>query len=115
MLYSTDIEDELHVREIAYNTEINTLRRYAHWIWMRIATPDRCVFGNTPELHLIAQKLSVNIAIFQIDTDNPHEYVLNSSIVVDPNNHENVIYLLQEGNHLQQIITSDCHYFIYTT
>jgi hypothetical protein len=30
ILYSTDIEDELHVREIAYNTEINTLRRYAH-------------------------------------------------------------------------------------
>ena len=54
MLYASDIEDELHVKEIAYNTEINTLMRYAHW--MRIATPDRCIIGNTPELHLIAQK-----------------------------------------------------------
>ena len=43
MLYPTDIENELHMREIAYNTKIITLRRYAHW--MRIATPDRCIFG----------------------------------------------------------------------
>ena len=53
---------------------------------MRIATPDRCVYGNTPELHLIAHKFSVNIAIFEVDPDNLHEYVMNSSIVVDPNN-----------------------------
>jgi hypothetical protein len=89
ILYASDIENELHVREIAYNTEIMTLMRYAHW--MRIATPDRCLFGNTPELHLIAHRYSVNIAILEADPDNPHEYVLNSSIVVDPNNHDNVI------------------------
>ena len=110
MLYASDIEDELHVREIAYNTKIMTLRRYAHW--MRIATPDRCVYGNTPELHLIAHKFSVNIAIFEVDPDNLHEYVMNSSIVVDPNNHDNVIYLLKDGNHYQRIITSDGLYFI---
>ena len=51
MLYASDIEDELHVREISYNTEIVTLRRYAHW--MRTTTPDRCIFGKTTELHLI--------------------------------------------------------------
>ena len=79
---------------------------------MRIVTPDRCVFGNTPELHLIAHKFSVNIAIFEVDPDNHHEYVLNSSIVVDPNNHDNVIYLLKDGNHYQRIITLDGLYFI---
>ncbi len=82
---------------------------------MRIATPDRCVFGNTPELHLIAHKYSVNIAIFEVDSDNPHNYVLNSSIVVNPNNHDNAIYLLKDGIHYQQIITVDGHYFIGTT
>ena len=39
MMYASDIENELHVRESAYNTKIMTLMRYAHWI--RIATPDR--------------------------------------------------------------------------
>ena len=113
MLYSTDIEYELHVREIAYNTEIMTLRRYAHW--MRIAIPHRCLFGNTPELHLILHTYSVNIAVFEADPGNPHEYVLNSSTVVDPNNHDNVIYLLKDGSHYQQIITSDGNYFIGAT
>ena len=115
MLYSTDIEHELHVREIAYNTEIMTLRRYIRL--MRIATPERFVFGNSPELHLIAHRYSVNIAIFEPDPHNPHKYVLNSStsIVVDPNNHDNVIYLLKDGNHYQQIITFDGHYFIGAT
>ena len=94
MLYASDIEHELHVREIAYNTEIVTLRRYAHW--MRIAIPDRCLFGNTPELHLIAHRYSVNIAIFEADPHNPHKYVWNYSIVVDPYNHDNVIYLLKD-------------------
>ena len=82
---------------------------------MRIATPDNCVFGNTPELPLILHKYSVNIAIFEVDPDNSHEYVLNSSIVVDPSNHDNFIYLLKDGNHYQQIITLDDHYFIGAT
>ena len=37
MLYASDIEDELHVREIAYNTKIITLRRYDNW--MRFCNP----------------------------------------------------------------------------
>ncbi len=79
---------------------------------MRIATPEKCVFGNRPEIHLIAHKYLVNIAIFEVDPDNPQEYVLNSSIVVDPNNHDNVIYLLKDENHYQRIITLDGLYFI---
>ena len=79
MLYASDIEDESHVKEITYNTKIMTLRRYAHW--MRIDTPDRCLFGNTPELHLITHRYSVNIAIFEAGPDNPQEYVVNSSIL----------------------------------
>ena len=35
--------------------------------------------------------------------------------MVDPKNHENVIYLLIDKNHVQQIITSDGHYSIDTT
>ncbi len=57
----------------------------------------------------------MNIAIFEVDPENPQEYVLNSSIVMDPHNHYNVIYLLKDGNHYQQIITLDGHYFIDTT
>ena len=82
---------------------------------MKIATPDRCLFGNTPELHLIAHTYSLNVAVFQANPDNPQEYMLTQSIVVDPNNHDNVIYLLHDGNHYQRIITLDGHYFIDTT
>ena len=51
---SFDIANELDVREISHNVQISTLQDYSHW--MRITTPDRCLFGNTPELHLIAHR-----------------------------------------------------------
>ena len=52
MLNALDIEREVRLK-ISRNACISTLEDYAHW--MRIATPNRCLFGNTPELHLIAK------------------------------------------------------------
>ena len=54
MMHALDIANELDVRDIAQNVRISTLQDYTRW--MRIATPDRCLFGNTPELHLIAHR-----------------------------------------------------------
>ena len=52
MLHASDIERKLRLK-ISWNASISTLKDDAHW--MRIATPNRCLFGNTPELHLIAK------------------------------------------------------------
>ena len=61
--------NELNVRDIAHNVQISTLRDYSHW--MGIATPDRCLFGNTPELYLIAHRYSLNVAVYEVDPNNP--------------------------------------------
>ena len=61
MLHASDIEREVRLK-ISRNASISTLEDYAHW--MRIATPNRCLFGNTPELHLIANMYSLNVAVF---------------------------------------------------
>ena len=50
MLHASDIQKELRLK-ISWNASISTLEDYAHW--MRITTPNRCLFGNAPELHLI--------------------------------------------------------------
>ena len=99
MTHASDMEFELHIREISCHTQIYTLEEYA--CWMRIATPDRCLFGNTPELHLIVHRYSLNVAVFEVEPYNPQEYILRQTIMVDPNNHENVIYLLIYENHDQ--------------
>ena len=70
-LHASDIEHELHVRDISHHTRIYILEEYARW--MRIATPDRCLFGNTLELHLIAHMYSLNVAVFEVDPHNPKE------------------------------------------
>ncbi len=79
---------------------------------MRIADPNRCLFGNTPELYLIAKMYYLNVAVFQVDPRNPQEYISREPIMVDPNNYDNVIYLLLHGAHYQLIITSDGCYFM---
>ena len=61
MLHASDIECKLRLK-ISRNARISTLEDYAHW--MRIAAPNRCLFGNTPELHLIAKMYSLNVAVF---------------------------------------------------
>ena len=55
---------------------------------------------------------SLNVAVFQVDPHNPQEYISREPIMVDPNNYDNVIYLLLHGTHYQQIITSDGCYFM---
>jgi len=61
--YSKKIERELRVKSISRNARISTLDDYAYL--MRFTTPNRCLFGNTPELHLITQIFSLNVAVFQ--------------------------------------------------
>ncbi len=73
--------------------------------------PNRCLFGNTPELHLIAKMYSLNVAVFQVNPLNSQKYFSRKPIMVDPNNYDNVIYLLLHGTHYQQIITLDGCYF----
>ena len=98
MLHASDIEREVRLK-IFRNARISSLEDYAHW--MRIAAPNRCLFGNTPELHLIAKMYSLNVAVFQVNPLNPQEYISREPIMVDPNNHDNVIYLLLHGTHYQ--------------
>ena len=75
---------------------------------MRIATPGLCIFGNTLEVYLIAHAYSFNVVLYQVDPHNPQQYLFTEHVVVDhPNNPDNVIYLLLQGNHYQQIITLD--------
>ncbi len=49
--------------------------------------------------------------MYEVDRNNPQEYILREPIVVNPYDNENVIYLLLNGVHYQQIITLDDHYF----
>jgi hypothetical protein len=55
---------------------------------------------------------SLNVAVFQVNPHNPQEYIPREPIMVDPNNYDNVIYLLLHGTHYQRIITSDGCYFM---
>ena len=71
MNHALDISNELDVRDIAQNVQISTLQDYSHW--MRVATPDRCLFGNTPELYLIAHRYLLNVAVYKVDPNNPQE------------------------------------------
>ena len=48
--------------------------------------------------------------MFEVDPKNNQDNILRVPIVVDPNNHDNVVYLLLHGNHYQRIITLDDHY-----
>ena len=106
MMHALEIAHELDVRDIAQNVRISTLEDYVYW--MRIATPDICVHRSTAEVHLISHAYLLNVAVFKFDPHNPQQYLLREHVVVDyPNNPDNVIYLLLQGNHYQQIITLD--------
>ena len=61
---------------------------------------------------MIAKIYSLNVAVFQVDPCNPQEYISREPIMVDPNNHDNVIYLLLHGSHYQRIITTDGCFFM---
>ena len=109
MYHALYISNELDVRDIGQNVRISTLKDYSHW--MRISTPDRCLLGNTPALYLISHRYSLNVAVYEVNPNNPQEYILREPIVVNPYDNDNVIYLLLNGVHYQQIITLDDHYF----
>jgi hypothetical protein len=109
MLHALDIQKELRLK-ISWNASISSQEDYAHW--MRIASPKRCLFRNTPELHLIAKMYSLNDAVFQVNPLNPQEYIPREPEMVDRNNYDKVIYLLLHETHYQQIITLDGCYFM---
>jgi hypothetical protein len=49
--------------------------------------------------------------VYEVDPNNPQVYILREPIVVNPNDNDNVIFLLLNGLHYQRIITSDGLYF----
>jgi hypothetical protein len=51
---------------------------------MRIATKNRCIYANTPELFLIARRYSLNIAVYQVAPHSSQQYVLIQEFVGDP-------------------------------
>ena len=61
---------------------------------------------------VIANMYSLNVVVFEVDLHNPQEHILKKPIMVDPNNHDNVIYLLLHVSHYQRIITADGYYFM---
>ena len=88
MMHASKIESELTCKQHQNPSSIPTLEEYANF--MRIAaTPNRCLYKNTPELLLIAKAYSLNIAVLQVDHCSPLHYVL---IVDDPNSFQRVVY-----------------------
>ncbi len=60
-----EIENEMRRKAFFQDPIVSTLDQYAHY--MRIATENRCIYANTPELFLIARRYSLNIAVYQVD------------------------------------------------
>ncbi len=79
---------------------------------MRFADVNRCIYANAPELCLIARSYSLNIAVYQVDPHSSQHYALNQDFYGNPNNSENVVYLLYNGIHYQRIITNDRRYSV---
>jgi hypothetical protein len=105
-----EIQTELRQKPFSQNAIVSTLGDYAHY--MRFAGVNRCIYANAPELCLIARSCSLNIAVYQVDSRSSQHYALNQDFYGDPNNSENVVYLLYNGNHYQHIITDDQSYSV---
>ena len=73
---------------------------------------NRCIYANAPELCLIACSYSLNIAVYQVDPRSSQYYELRQGFYGNPNNSENVVYLLYNGIHYQRIITNDQRYSV---
>jgi hypothetical protein len=54
----------------------------------------------------------LNIAVYQVDPCSPQHYAFIQDFVGDPNNSENVVYLLYNGIHYQCIITDNQCYSV---
>ncbi len=109
MMHAPETENEMISKGFFREDPIvSLLELYAYY--MRIATEDICVFGNTPELFLISRRYSLNIAVYQVDPCSPLHYVLIQEFVGGFNNLKNVVYLFLNGIHYQHIITMDLSY-----
>jgi hypothetical protein len=105
MLHASGIETELRPKPFSRNAIVSTLAHYAHY--MRFADINRCLYGNAPEVLLISSSYALNIAVYQVDPRSSQYYELRQGVYGNPNNSENVVYLLYNGSHYQRIITDD--------
>jgi len=108
MLHASGIETELRPKPFSRNAIVSTLADYAHY--MRFADIHRCLYGNAPEVLLISSSYALNIAVYQVDPRSSQYYELRQGYYGNPNNSENVVYLLYNGSHYQRIITDDRRY-----
>ncbi len=85
MMHAPEIGDEMRCKAFfQHDPIVSTLDHYAHY--MRIATENRCIYANTPELCLIACRYSLNIAVYQVDPRSSLHYILIQDFVDNPNN-----------------------------
>jgi hypothetical protein len=110
MHYASEIQTELRQKPFSQDAIISTLGHYAHY--MIFANVNRCIYANAPELCLIARSYSLNIAVYQVDPHSSQHYALNQDFYGNPNNSENVVYLLYNGIHYQRIITDNRYYSV---
>ena len=110
MLHASGIETELRPKPFSRNAIVSTLAHYAHY--MRFADIHRCLYGNAPEVLLISSSYALNIAVYQVDPRSSQYYELRQGVYGNPNNSENVVYLLYKGSHYQRIITDDRCYSV---
>ena len=82
MMHASEIQSELRHKGFFWDAIISTLDHCAHY--MRIATKNRCIYANTPELFLIACSYSLNIVVYQVDPRSSQQYVLIQEFVGDP-------------------------------
>jgi hypothetical protein len=81
MMLASEIQSELRHKGFFRDAIVSTLDHCAHC--MRIATENRCIYANTPELFLIACRYSLNIAVYQVDPRSSQKYVLIQEFVGD--------------------------------
>ncbi len=110
MHYASEIQTELRQKPFSQNAIVSSLAHYAHY--MRLADVNRCIYANAPELCLISSSYALNIAVYQVDPRSSQHHALNQDFYGNPNNSENVVYLLYNGIHYQCIITKNQHYSV---
>ncbi len=82
MMHASEIQSELRHKGFFLYAIFSTLDHYAHCTG--IATENRCIYANTPELFVIACRYSLNIAVYQVDPHSSQQYVLIQEFVGDP-------------------------------
>ncbi len=82
MMHASEIQSELRHKGFFQDAIVSTLEHYAHY--MRIATENRCIYANTPELFLIARRYTLIIAVYQVDPHSSQQYILIQEFGGDP-------------------------------